>query len=230
MAQVTQGEGLGRALLQVKQLLERRASVRILLLAVVAGMVVACYLGSLGASKTSFSLEQIAATDERDADDSLDEVDTESEQLEEQEAACVVVDVGGAVLEPGVVELASGSRVADAIDAAGGLAQDADCTSLNRAQLLQDGQKVYVPREGESAAPSGGEAVTTGAQQGAALVNINTASLEELDALPGVGPATAQAIVDDRDQNGPFTTPEDLMRVSGIGEKKYANLESLICI
>ena len=230
MAQVTQGEGRGRALLQVKQLLERRASVRILLLAVVAGMVVACYLGSLGASKTSFSLEQISATDEQDADDSLDQVDTESEQREEQEAACVVVDVGGAVLEPGVVELASGSRVADAIDAAGGLAQDADCTSLNRAQLLQDGQKVYVPREGESAAPSGGEAVTTGAQQGAALVNINTASLEELDALPGVGPATAQAIVDDRDQNGPFTTPEDLMRVSGIGEKKYANLESLICI
>lgn len=63
-----------------------------------------------------------------------------------------------------------------------------------------------------------------------ALVNINTASLEELDALPGVGPSTAQAIIDDREQNGPFASLEDLMRVSGIGEKKYAKLEALICI
>ena len=148
----------------------------------------------------------------------------------------IVVDVAGAVASPGVVELKDGARVADALGAAGGLAEDADLTSVNRAARLTDGQRVYVPRVGEQVAPVEGDGSAGAAGEGTQstvtgqAVNINTAGLAELDALPGVGPATAQAIIDDREANGPFTAPEDLMRVSGIGEKKFEKLKSSICV
>lgn len=148
-----------------------------------------------------------------------------------------MVDVGGAVMQPGVVTLAEGSRVADAIAAAGGLAADADTSSLNQAAKVADGQKVSVPRVGEaSVAP--GSADSSGAigsaddssASGSGLVNINSASAEELDALPGVGPSTAAAIVEDREQNGPFNSVDDLLRVSGVGEKKLERLRSAACV
>lgn len=145
----------------------------------------------------------------------------------------IVVDVGGAVVRPSVVELPADARVNDAIEAAGGLSPDADTGSLNRAAPLSDGAKVHVPRQGEMTAPSAasagapspGEASSSGGP-----VNINSASLDELDSLPGVGPATAQAIIEDRSLNGPFASIEDIMRVSGIGEKKFDNLKSSICV
>ncbi len=146
---------------------------------------------------------------------------------EEDEKDVVIVHVDGAVGVPGVYELEAGARVGEAVDAAGGLADDADTSTLNLAAEVADGEKVYVPHEGEAAPAEGGEEATGGA---AALVNINTAGVEELDELPGVGEATARAIVEDRETNGPFSTPEDLMRVSGIGEKKFARLEGLICV
>lgn len=165
----------------------------------------------------------------------------------EEDAATevLVVDVGGAVAEPKVVRLESGARVDDAIQAAGGLAEDADTTTINRAMKVEDGSKVYVPKMGESVSTdssssssgteaSGGSAsvVTADGSSTAAtgLVNINTAGLDELDALPGVGPATAQAIIDDRTKNGSFSSIEDLMRVSGIGEKKFANMKDGITV
>ena len=92
--------------------------------------------------------------------------------------------------------------------------------------MLADGEKVYVPLEGE-AVTSSQEGSLEG---GAAPVNLNTATAEELDGLPGIGEATAQAIIEDREANGPFLSPEDLMRVSGIGEKKFERLEGLVCV
>lgn len=142
----------------------------------------------------------------------------------------LVVHVDGFVANPGVYELADGSRVADAIEAAGGLSDGADTTSLNLAAPLADGEKVHVPEEGEEL-PSGATEGGAGVAQGSVgPVNINTAGVAELDALPGVGESTALAIIEDRERNGPFTAPEDLMRVSGIGEKKYAKLEGMICV
>lgn len=154
----------------------------------------------------------------------------------------IVVDVAGAVVFPGVVELEEGARVEDALKAAGGLAADADLTNVNRAEKLSDGSRVRIPREGEQGAvagvvsgPAGGVegsagAVSADSSTGGQLVNINSADLAELDALPGVGPSTAQAIIDDRESNGPFSMPEDLMRVSGIGEKKFEKLKASICV
>ena len=169
-------------------------------------------------------------TRQQDADD--DAATDAAHDEADEDAATVTVDVSGAVATPSVVTLAEGSRVADAIDAAGGALPEADLAQLNRAARLTDGEKVHVPITGEQAAEAAGTtagSVETGAttQQ---LININTATEAELDVLPGVGPSTAEAIVADREENGPFSTIEDLMRVSGIGEKKFEKLAGQICV
>lgn len=148
----------------------------------------------------------------------------------------IVVDVDGAVATPGVYRLPSGARIADAIEAAGGLLPQADTALINQAQTLSDGLKVYVyAQQSDSATNPDANtnpttAVLSTSTMSAGLININTADATQLQELPGVGPSTAEAIVQDRQRNGAFTSKEDLMRVSGIGEKKYAKLESKICI
>lgn len=144
----------------------------------------------------------------------------------------ILVHVAGAVLSPGVYELTQGSRVNDAINASGGFAENADSAALNLARVLSDGEQLLVPLVGEASA-AGASVAQTGQAQGQSSggkVNINTAGVSELDSLPGIGESTAQKIVDDRTQNGPFASVEDLKRVSGIGDKKYAALEDYICI
>lgn len=219
-------------------------------LALVAGLLVgACAGGSVMASGAAegdswggSGIEVKRAHDgagddaESDGTSSSDTNGLPDEEATAEAKGAIVVDVAGAVASPGVVELKDGARVADALGAAGGLAEDADLTSVNRAARLTDGQRVYVPRVGEQVAPVEGDGSAGAAGEGTQstatgqAVNINTAGLAELDALPGVGPATAQAIIDDREANGPFTAPEDLMRVSGIGEKKFEKLKSSICV
>lgn len=150
-------------------------------------------------------------------------------------AAEVYVDVDGAVVSPGVYRLKDGARVAQAIDAAGGLAPEADVTGLNRASKVTDGQKIHVPTVGEQASIAeagvdGGASTASGVSGATGLVNINTASAEELQTLSGIGPSMAQSIIDERTKNGAFASVEDLMRVSGIGEKKLAKIKDCICV
>lgn len=148
----------------------------------------------------------------------------------------VYVDVDGAVARPGVYRLKDGARVSQAIDAAGGLTAEADVTGLNRASKVTDGQKIYVPTVGEQQAASatggaeGGAATVSGAGASSGLVNINTASAAELQTLSGIGPSMAQSIIDERTQNGAFASVDDLMRVSGIGEKKLSKIKDCICV
>lgn len=152
-----------------------------------------------------------------------------AEGTSDEEPPTIFVHVGGAVADPGVRELPVGSRVQDAVEAAGGFAEDAACDALNLARTLTDGEQVVVPTMEEPAPPSVSGSV--GAAGGAGgKVNINTATADELDALPGVGPSTAEKIVADREANGPFASAEDLKRVSGIGDKKFANLADLVCV
>lgn len=218
-----------------------RSSLRVVVgIALVCLAVATAGLGAIGAGKSeSLMIEKQGSA-------TSDAASSKTAALEEDATPQIlVVDVGGAVAEPKVVRLESGARVDDAIQAAGGLAEDADTTSINRAMKVEDGTKVYVPKIGESSSadtssPSSGSAVSGGSANSSAssttstgasgLVNINTAGLEELDTLPGVGPSTAQAIIDDRTQNGSFSSIEDLMRVSGIGEKKFANMKSGITV
>lgn len=142
-----------------------------------------------------------------------------------------LVHVVGAVTNPGVYRLDSGDRVNDAVAAAGGPTPDADLAGINLAAVLRDGQRVYVPRQGEvdpAAVPS--EVATPAGTQAVGPVNVNSASAAELEALPGVGPATAAAIVQDRDENGPFASVDDLDRVAGIGPAKLAALRDLVTV
>lgn len=151
----------------------------------------------------------------------------------------ITVFVNGAVNLPGLYALPNGSRVNDAIAAAAGFATDAAADVVNLAQELQDGSQIYVPSQSEAAALPAVVSVPvlnlssgTGGQpetpQG--KININTATLELLDTLPGIGPSTAQKIVDYRDEVGMFTKIEDLMNVSGIGEAKFDKIKDQITV
>lgn len=153
-------------------------------------------------------------------------------------AASVTVHVVGAVHRPGVYALAEGSRVRDALAAAGGCVGDAMLEAVNLARILADGEQVRIPTAEEVAAGAIADATGGSAAPGApsrpgaagGKVNLNAASVAELDTLPGVGPSTAQKIVDDRTANGPFKRIEDLMRVSGIGEKKFESLKDYVSV
>lgn len=143
----------------------------------------------------------------------------------------LVVHVAGAVLHPGLVRIGDGDRVADAIAAAGGLAADADPGRLNLAQRLGDGSRLYVPRAGEeaSAAVSGGVAPTSsGGAAAESPLDLNSATEQQLDALPGVGPATAAAIVAHRRAHGRFASVDALGEVRGIGPAKLEALRPLV--
>lgn len=139
------------------------------------------------------------------------------------------VYVCGAVVDPAVYTLPFGSLVDDAVRAAGGPAADADLEQINLAQVLSDQQQVRVPRFGEAAGlePTSG---SSSAPPNAAAVNINTATAAELEALPGIGPATAQSIVDYRETYGRFESIEEIMDVPGIGPSTFEEIQSVIAI
>ena len=138
-------------------------------------------------------------------------------------APAATAHAAGAIPRPGVYRLPPGARVTDLLDAAGGPTPDADLDQLNLAAPVADGERIYVPRKGETVLPAAGAAQGTGGP-----VNVNRATAEQLDALPGVGPATAQAIIEHRTKNGPFRRVDDLLEVPGIGEAKLANLRDKV--
>ena len=155
-------------------------------------------------------------------------------------ALVIVVHVAGEVNVPGVYSLAAGSRMVDALDAAGGPTNRADLEVINLATPITDATQIYVPARNQTARPTfrrpqpgvnggvnSGATGQTDDQQGG-VININRASAAELEQLPGVGPATAQAIIDYRTSNGPFATPEDLLEVKGIGPAKFASMRNKV--
>lgn len=160
------------------------------------------------------------------------------------EPPALVVHVSGGVASPGLLSLPPGSRVADALAAAGGVLPEGDSSFLNLAAPVEDGQQVHIPLIARAEAPT--EASQAGGEEHPALVvtlptptsiltptpefpiNVNTARIEELDLLPGIGPVIAQRIIDYREKYGPFQSIEEIMKVKGIGEATFEKIRELI--
>jgi competence protein ComEA len=204
----------------------------------IVGVLGAAVAGWPGSTSTSASTEGQPST-RADADEvpSTDGRRAQVSSTTTVAAAATVVQVAGAVMSPGLYSLTAGARVDDAVRAAGGLAAEAAADQLNLAAKVVDGQRLYVPRSGEATPPATGSSAgaasnppsglssTAGASgSSSVMVDINSATAEQLDELPGVGPTTAEAIVEYRTANGPFRSVEDLANVKGIGPAKLARI------
>jgi competence protein ComEA len=200
-----------------------------------------------GAAATADAVAGGTEEEGSDEDGGPAETGGDSDSAPDTRAGSVVVHVAGAVKKTGVVKVPRGARVHEAIAAAGGGTAAADLNRLNLAAVLEDGEKIYVPRRGEAVPP---EALPQGAQPGgsgsgtgsgasgagggsgstAARINLNSASAEELGSLPRVGPVLAQRIVDWRTEHGPFKTVEELDAVDGVGPKMLETLLPLVVV
>ncbi|MCI1665414.1 MAG: helix-hairpin-helix domain-containing protein [Atopobiaceae bacterium] len=211
------------------QVRKRRPSRAFLITCALCVIVMVVVVAACVTSGTGTVVERHGAATEMTT--TLETVDPATAVAETKQVPVVTVHVDGAVSMPGVYDLVGDVvRVRDAVAAAGGLSDAADTTSVNLAATVSDGSKVHVPLVGEVATPvtsTTGTNAVAGTSPGG-TVDINVADEAALATLPGVGPATSAAIVKDREQNGPFATPEDLMRVSGIGEKKFERLKDSI--
>lgn len=154
-----------------------------------------------------------------------------------QDNKVIQVYVCGAVRQSKVIELPLGSRVNDAVQLVGGFLEEADINQLNLAAFIEDGEKIYVPRIGETQEEiqlNTGEFLSDkgigGIDKGTGKMNINKASLQELDQLPGIGPAIAQSIIDYRETTGGFKAIEDIKNIPKIGEKRYEQIKDLIIV
>lgn len=145
----------------------------------------------------------------------------------ERESELIKVDVGGAVWKPRVYEVRKGARVEDVLSLAMPRA-DADLDEINQAQVLRDGEKILIPRKGGEGHDGEGGRFSRLPERRAAKINLNTATREELESLPGIGPVKADLIVDYRETHGRFVKVEDLLKVSGIGEKIYEPIKNRV--
>ncbi|TKD70407.1 hypothetical protein FBF83_13195 [Pseudalkalibacillus hwajinpoensis] len=162
----------------------------------------------------------------QDYSNNVESDDLANQEETAKEPELIMVDVKGAVVQPGVYEMKSVSRVKDVITRAGGFVQDADQSQLNLAGKVADEMVIYVPVVGEvSTMPQMGNL-----SEGTELISINTADLNELQELPGIGPSKAEAIIQYREENGAFKAIEELQNISGIGEKTFEKLKDLISI
>ena len=170
--------------------------------------------------------------------------DVKNEISEDSEKDEILIHISGSVKNEKVISLPEGSRIQDAINAAGGLTDEADLTNINLAYILEDGEKIYIPKKGEefaeesysSAVSSETSSVKTGISSSTisssktTKININKATQTELETIPGIGPSTALKIIDYREENGKFNSIEDIKNVSGIGDAKYEKMKDYITV
>lgn len=180
----------------------------------------------LGTIESSTSFHGVEASVSAN-DHEVDVLSDTSDQVQ-VDPPVIVVDVKGAVQFPGVYTMQEGDRLIDAITAAGGYTPEADSRMLNHALRLIDEAVIYVPIHGEEIVPVSEPHPTASKEDD--RININTASEQQLQSLPGIGPSKAAAIIENRAEQGPFQKPEDLMRVTGIGQKTFERLESSIIV
>lgn len=215
---------------------------RKLLYRIIAGAMLIAIAFVLYISKNiddDYSLE-ISAPDKAEVDEAIEEESVETVPLISENT--IVVDMAGEVRKPAVYILPEGSRVYQGIEAAGGLTEQADTRNTNLAAMLQDGIKLYIPSKKEVKAAEkesglsagsnyvGGSTSISASESKTEKINLNTANSEGLQKLPGVGPQTAAKIIEYRNSYGLFKKIEDLMNVSGIGEKTFEKLKAMITV
>lgn len=169
-----------------------------------------------------------------------------TEETTKEEDNTIVVHIIGSIKNPGIVKIAEGSRIIDAVDAAGGLLEDADITKVNLAYIIDDGTKIYIPSVNDVNSSEDSEYISTNAgsnnvidnsnknsstkNSSSEMININTATQSELETLSGIGPSTALKIIKYRTENGNFSTIEDIKNVNGIGDAKFESIKDSICV
>lgn len=159
------------------------------------------------------------------------EVDLQSNTAEDEAVdEEILVDVKGAVQKPGVYKATIGERVIDLIERAGGVTEQANSLAINFAQKVSDEMVVYVPSVGEEETMTSQSNTSTGGATNSDKINLNKASQAELETLPGIGPSKAQAIIEYRETNGPFKSIEEIMSISGFGEKTFEKLKESISV
>lgn len=171
-----------------------------------------------------------------------EEVENKISETEDKEK--IIIYITGAVQNEGVYELDENSRIADSIEKAGGLTEEADIKNLNLAYVLEDGMKIYVPKKSDNINEiedntdtyvskensNASDSKNTSSSTQNSKININTATQAELETLPGIGPSIAMKIINYRKENGKFSSVEDIKKVSGIGDSKYLQIKDLIKI
>lgn len=196
---------------------DKRTLVKLLTVALI--LLIAVFMRVYNAEKPDVTIESADPAEELESSD-------ESEAVTQ----ILFVDIGGAVEEPGVYQAAPGTRLYEVIEMAGGLTEDADTDSVNRASFVEDGQKIIIPEKGSGNAEGTSSASPAASSNaGTGLININTASADELKTLNGIGDAMAGRIIEFRSAN-PFKSIEDIMSVEGIGSKTYEKIKDQITV
>lgn len=213
----------------IKKLNNTQKIILIILIALICGIIAYAVMSNNSEYEEQDILEQ-------------NTIENKIENNIENEKRKIVIHITGQVKNPGLVYLDEGARIADAIKEAGGSTKDAALDKVNLAYVLEDGQKIYIPNKNEKISEiqyiitDSGENVLkdTGKESnvkgGIKKVNINSANQEELETLPGVGPALAVRIIEYRNSNGKFEKVEDVQNVKGIGDSKFTNIKEYICI
>jgi competence protein ComEA len=199
---------------------DRKTLVRII--SIVLILLVAVILRIHDESKADITIE---------TEDAANEVEYSEEDKREDAVPLQVlfVDIGGAVENPGVYEVAKDTRLFEVIDMAGGLTEDADADRVNRASFVEDGQKIIIPEKGSDIAGDPASASAAPGDSGSGLININTATADELKTLSGIGDVTAEKIIEYRSSKS-FKSKEDIMSVDGIGSKTYEKIKDRITV
>ncbi len=207
--------------------LNKKQKIIVIILITIIGIGIYCYTNA------------IENTSEEEIENVLEIAqDNTTKETEEKN---IFVHIAGCVQKEGMLELSANCRIADAIEKAGGLTQEADLSDINLAYLLEDGMKIYIPNQNERQENNENAENTAKAENTPSMqiqdtntkqdvININTATQEELDTLPGIGPATATKIIEYRKEKGKFKQKEEIKEVSGIGEAKYEKIKEYISI
>lgn len=204
---------------------------RILIISLVVFLSVIVYIVLKLESKDEIVIENdTKSTSEIISEKSInEESDIETDKKVQTEVLTpIVVYICGRVKNPGIVHLNEGQRIYDAIEKSNGVLEDADLDTINLASKVSDGQKIYIPKIGEKVEEITSSNYPNTSSNGNELININTANSSQLEDIPGVGPSTANKIIEYREQNGKYKNIESIKDVSGIGDKKFESIKKHI--